>query len=266
MNKCTSLVIVGSGIKFLSHLTTETKSYILQADIVLYLVNDTAMKNWIAQNNSNTESLDFLYEKFPLRLDCYTAITDYILSTLKKGQHVCVVLYGHPSHFSIPALNAARKAKQDGFDTKILPGISAEDCLISDLYIDTGTCGCQSFETTDFLINRRIFDPTSHLLLWQVDVIGALNHAHHHDNKKGIEFLVNKLIPHYNENHEVVLYEASQYPFLEPRIERIKLSNLDKASLTPITTLYIPPMQQRMYDSVIAKELGINLNELEKRL
>ena len=32
------------------------------------------------------------------------------------------------------------------------------------------TAGCQSYEATEFLVNRRQADPTSHLILWQVGV------------------------------------------------------------------------------------------------
>ena len=55
MNKKPSLVVVGSGIKFMSHLTIEAKSYIEQSDKVLYLVNDPLMKKWI--QDSNTQNL-----------------------------------------------------------------------------------------------------------------------------------------------------------------------------------------------------------------
>jgi tetrapyrrole methylase family protein / MazG family protein len=265
MNKDTSLVIVGSGIKFLSHLTTEVKSHICQADLVLYLVNDPAMKNWISNANPKSESLDFLYHKHHLRIDCYNDISNYILSAVRKKQHVCVVLYGHPSVFSLPGLNAAKLAKAEGIHTKILPGISAEDCLISDLYIDTSRNGCQSFEATDFLINERIFDPTSHLILWQVDIIGALNHAQHHDNKNGLNALFLKLITAYHTNHEIILYEAAQYPTFEPLINKFKLSELDKQKFSPISTLYIPPIPPRDYNKKLAIELGMNIDELEKQ-
>src|SRR3989338_5829580 len=108
-----SLVVVGSGIKFISHLTHEARAYIEQSDKVLYLVNDPAMKEWIKKNNSHAESLDNLYTKYHLRNDCYSAITEYILKTLHNNQHVCVVLYGHPTVFSKPGLDAVLLAKQE---------------------------------------------------------------------------------------------------------------------------------------------------------
>lgn len=89
--KNASLVVVGSGIKFLSHLTIESKAYIEQSDKVLYLVNEPAMKEWIQKINLHSESLDPFYTQYSLRSDCYRAITNHILQTLRKIQHVCVV-------------------------------------------------------------------------------------------------------------------------------------------------------------------------------
>jgi len=174
--KKSSLTVVGTGIKFLSQMTLEAKTYIEKSDKVLYLVNDPALKQWINQTNKNSESLDDIYFKHSKRLDSYLAITDYILSHLADSKHICVALYGHPTVFAKPALDAVLAATAQGYDAKILPGISAEDCLFADLLIDPGTCGCQSFEATDFLLYNRKFDANSHLILWQPDVIGIQDH------------------------------------------------------------------------------------------
>src|SRR5439155_4877246 len=123
-----SLVVVGSGIKTIAHLTLEAKTYIEQSDKVLFSVNESAMQEWILRNNKNAESLDKFYANSHLRIDCYNAISDYILTQLEKNLHVCVVLYGHPSIYAQPALNAVKIAKLKGYYAKILPGISAEDC------------------------------------------------------------------------------------------------------------------------------------------
>ena len=151
-NKNASLVVVGTGIKFLSHLTVEAKAYIQQSDIVLFLVNEPAMKEWILKNSKQAESLDFLYFKYSLRKECYQAIAEYILEALRKIQHVCVVFYGHPSVFVDPGIEAVKIALNEGFYSKILPGISAADCLYADLLIDPGTRGCHSFEATRLIL------------------------------------------------------------------------------------------------------------------
>jgi tetrapyrrole methylase family protein/MazG family protein len=262
-NTNASLVVVGSGIKFMSHLTTEAKTYIEQSDKVLYLVNDPAMQEWIQSANPNAESLDEIYARYPLRLHCYRAITNYILEVLHQKQHVCVVLYGHPAVFAQPALDAVRQAQKEGYYAKILPGISAEDCLFADLLIDPGSCGCQSYEATDFLIHRRQVEPASHLVLWQVGVIGVLGYAKSPDNTKGAALLRDYLSGYYPREHQVILYEAAQYPHLEPRIDKFPLEKLPEAKFTGISTLYVPPAFQTPYDKEILTALGIDVADLQ---
>lgn len=253
----TSLVLVGSGIKFISHLTTEVKAYIEQSDKVLFLVNEPAMKEWIQKSNAQSESLDFLYDKYPSRIDCYNEITQYILQQVRKGQHVCVVLYGHPTVFAKPGLNAVLQAQAEGFYTKILPGISAEACLFADLIINPGSCGCQSFEATDFLVHQRVWDSRSHLILWQVSVIGLLGHSVKFDNKKGAKLLFDYLKKSYDTTHRVILYEAAQYPGFEPKVINIALSELPDIEFPRLASLYIPPLTTLKANQSVLQLLGI---------
>jgi uncharacterized protein YabN with tetrapyrrole methylase and pyrophosphatase domain len=260
-----SLVLVGSGIKFVSHLTTEAKAYIKESPKVLYLVNDPLMQLWIQKNNANAESLDSLYIKYPLRLQCYRAITEYILAFVRKRQHVCVVLYGHPTVFAQPGLAAIQQAKKEGFYTKVLPGISTEDCLFADLLIDPGSKGCQSYEATEFLLCQPTIELSSHLILWQVGVIGLLGHAQgkSHENKKGVTCLMEYLLSYYPKEHIVYFYEAAQYPYQEPKINQLALGEIASSSISRLTTLYIPPLIKKTFNSVMLKRLGIELEDLQ---
>lgn len=257
-----SLVVVGVGIKFVSHLSLEAKAYINQSDRVLYLVNDPLIQGWIEQLNPNSESLDHLYAQYELRADSYNAITNYILEALLKYKNICVAMYGHPAVFAQPALDAVKQAKKKGYFAKILPAISAEDCLFADLLIDPGSCGCQSFEATDLLIHSRQFDTKSHLVLWQVGVIGALTHVKSENDKAGIVILANYLKQFYKTEHIVTVYEASQYPSFEPRIEEIPLDELVNARLSRITTLYVPPLGKAECNKTMLTALNIDIKNL----
>ena len=257
-----SLVVVGVGIKFVSHLSVEAKAYISQSEKVLYLVNDPLMKEWIEQLNPSSESLDHLYTQHELRVDCYNAITNYILETLVRYKNVCVVMYGHPTVFAQPALDAVKQAKKDGYSAKVLPAISAEDCLFADLLIDPGSCGCQSFEATDFLIHSRQFDTTSHLILWQVGVIGALSHVKTQNDQNGITILANYLKQFYLPQYAVFIYEASQYPSFEPLVDEVTLEELSDKKLSRLTTLYVPPLSKAECNEEMLKALKINIQNL----
>lgn len=257
MSNQSSLTVVGTGIKFVSHLTVEAKTYISSADVVLYLVNDPAMEEWIKKNNKNAKSLAKLYFSYSLRKDSYEAITTYILNALKKNKNVCVALYGHPTIFAEPALEATKKAKILGYSTHILPGISSEACLFADLLINPGSVGYQSYEATDFLIKPKLFDTSCHLILWQVGTIGIISHPKDYINKKGIILLTQKLLEYYSGLHAITLYEAAIYPGFSPIIQNITLKDLPSASLNSVTTLYIPPGTQIKHDAVMLNLLDL---------
>lgn len=252
-----SLVVVGSGIKFFSHLTTEAITYIQQSDVVLYLVNDPILKLWIQKQNKNTETLDFLYNSSPLRTEVYQRITDYVLGHLYQKKHVCFVLYGHPSLFSRPGLEAVKQAQKEGYFAKILPAISAEACLFADLLIDPGSLGYQSFEATDFLIHQRKFDASSHLILWQIDAIGIVDQESTNNKKTGILLLLDYLKHFYNSEDKIIIYEAAQYPGFEPKITRIKLQHLPDIQLSAISTLYVPPIKKAKCNDMVLSALGL---------
>lgn len=252
-----SLTVVGCGIKFFAHLTTEAIAYIQHSDIVLYLVNDPVLKSWLKKQNKNTEPLDFLYGSFPFRMEAYEHITNYVLEHLYQKKHVCFALYGHPSVFSKPGLAAVKQAQEQGYIAKILPAISAEACLFADLLIDPGSSGCQSFEATDFLIHQRQFSTYSHLILWQIDAVGIIDQESTNNKKTGILLLLDYLKYFYHLEDEIILYEAAQYPGFEPKIIRIQLQHLPDIQLSTLSTLYIPPRKKAPGNQKILSILGL---------
>lgn len=263
MNTNASLVVVGSGIKFISHLTTEAKTYITASDIVLYLINEPAMQEWIQLNSKNCESLDKVYTQYPLRSQCYQAIAEYILTILRKNLHVCVVIYGHPTVLAQPTLDAVKQARKEGYYAKALPGISSEDCIYADLLIDPSSCGSQLFEATDFILRKRKIDSSSHLFLFQIGYLGTLKHKEPENKNKIMKVLLEYLMQFYNKKHGIFLYEAAQYPTFEPRIEQLALGSLPSADISPLTTLYIPPAHKSDNDKRILSAFKINPKDLK---
>ena len=116
----------------------------------------------------------------------------------KKGERVVAAFYGHPGVFVAPSHLAIAGARKEGFEARMLPGISAEDCLFADVGFDPGERGCQSFEATDFLLRKRVFDVTSPLVLWQVGVIGVRDYQKSDLwGPRGLEVLVRRLLEFY---------------------------------------------------------------------
>ncbi|HHT9843882.1 TPA: SAM-dependent methyltransferase [Legionella pneumophila] len=250
------LIIVGSGIKSVSHITEETKKIIQKADKVLYLVNEDILKLWIEREANLAESLEPIYFATERRTDSYHAITKYIIEQYTKVQILCVVFYGHPTVFAYSALKAAQFIRQKKGNAVILPAISSMDCLYSDLQIDPGKNGCFSIEATELLIYERQIDINAHLIIWQAANLGT-----HNTNKtKKIDILCKYLQIFYKADHPVCIYEAAQLPTQSPRIEWIKLNQLENASITTLSTLYFPPIPKK---SVSKKYLSLLEMEIE---
>jgi uncharacterized protein YabN with tetrapyrrole methylase and pyrophosphatase domain len=252
------LTIVGSGIKLAAHLTLEAKAYIEQSEKCLYLVNDPAMEQWLLTLNPQAESLQNLYAGPQPRSHIYQTIAEKILSSVRHGEDVCVVFYGHPSVFVSPTRIALQQAKQEGYVAKILPGISAEDCLFSDLCIDPGQYGCQSYEATDFLLYKRQYDAHSHLILWQIGEIGNIYLSEDKiRTQANLQLLVNELFNQYNPSHQVVVYEAALYAGFEPLMHWLALKDLPDYQPSHIATLYVTPLAQNPIDIAMVNQLGI---------
>lgn len=256
--KAGSLTVVGTGIQLVGHLTLAAKAWIEQADKVLFAVADPVTAKWLRSLNPTAESLPYNANN-QRRREAYQEMVEQILAAVRQGLDVCAVFYGHPGVFADPAHAAIRQAHREGFRAQMLPGISAEDCLFADLGFDPGKNGCQSFEATDFLIRRRKFDPTSALILWQIAMVGNLGFYKEGGNLRGLRVLAEVLETHYDSNHEVIVYEAAvYYPVCEPVIQPIPLFKLPEASITQVSTLYVPPKASAPVDSEMMARLGLS--------
>jgi uncharacterized protein YabN with tetrapyrrole methylase and pyrophosphatase domain len=256
-----SLTVVGTGIR-LSQISVESRACIQSADKLLFLVSDPVTSAWLMEIHPRAESLYHLYSTRKLRSTTYREMVERILSCVREGLNVCAAFYGHPGVFAYPPHEAIRRARLEGFSARMLPGISAEDCLFADLGIDPSTNGCQSFEATDFLIHGRKIDSSVSLILWQIGVVGELGYKKQY-RQDGLRILVHVLQQYYDPAHEVVIYEAALYPQCEPLIERLSLARVSESKVTPVSTLYIPPQAPAVFDFDMVDRLGIPRSHLE---
>ena len=251
-----SLTVVGTGIQVGTHLTREARVVIEQADIVLSVVAEPAMEGVLERLNANTQSLHHLYELGESRAHAYEAMTEEILRRVREGQNVCAAFYGHPGVFVAPSHEAVRRARAEGFLARMLPGISAEDCLFADLGVDPSRTGCQSYEATDFLVHGRSIDPFAALVLWQIGTVGS-SVAAEDARPTGLAVLVERLLEHYPGEHEVTVYEASAYPGFKPLARTVRLDELSPEHVTAMATLYVPPSGAAPLDVTMLDRLGL---------
>lgn len=198
-----------------------------------------------------------MYRPEDERASIYARIVEELLRTVREEKHVCAAFYGHPGVFVAPAHAAVEGALAEGFEARMLPAISAEDCLYADLGVDPADAGCQSYDATDFLVRRVRPEPTAALVLWQISVIGLTRWLPEPDLSR-LPVLVDALREVYPSEHVVTVYEASPYPLVNPHVVRVPLAELAGAAITPMSTLYVPPCAPRAVDQVMLERLGMS--------
>lgn len=253
-----SLTVVGTGYLVAGQVTAEALSAIVGAEKLFHLVSDPATRRWLESVNSTAESLVDAYAVGKPRHRSYAEMVERMLAPVRRGRDVCAAFYGHPGIFATPGHVAVARARAEGHEAQMLPGVSAEDCLWADLGVDPGEHGCQSFEASAFVARRRPIDPTSILVLWQIGAVGVTDfRLDALWSREGLVLLVERLEESYPPDHEVVVYEAAQLPVCEPRIDRLPLRDLAAARVTVISTLYVPPVAAAPLDPEMLARLGM---------
>ena len=107
------------------------------ADKLLYCVGDPIAEHVVKSMNENgAESMFSYYEENKPRAQTYEQMIQRMLECVREGMQTCVALYGHPGVFAWPAHEAIWRARGEGYEARMLPAVSAEDCLFADCGID----------------------------------------------------------------------------------------------------------------------------------
>ena len=208
-------------------MTPEARAAIAGAEDVFFLVGDSISESFLLELAPRARSLAGCYE----HSDVYERMTETILEPARRGRRVCAAFYGHPGIFVLPSRQAIERAHAEGIDARMLPGVSALDCLFADLGVDPAASGFQTYEAGDFARRRPAIERSAALVLWQAGVndVGAVREL---------------LLEEYPADHELVVYEASPYPGIAPLADAVALGELGAAALSPRSTVYVPPVHR----------------------
>jgi uncharacterized protein YabN with tetrapyrrole methylase and pyrophosphatase domain len=254
-----SLTAVGIGIRAPAQATLEASAAIEHADKVFCIVADPLAEYWVRKLNQNAESFGPLYAVGKPRMETYREMVERITDTVRSDLRTCAVCYGHPGVFAYPLHESIRILRGEGYEARMLAGISAEDCLFADLGIDPAVSGCRTYEATEFLVHKRHHDPTTGLTLWQIGSIAETSYCDSDSawNPEGLAVLTERLLEAYRPEHEVFVYEAARLPFCDPTIARVQLRDLPTTPMGLLSTLYVPPMEKPKVDKATARRLGM---------
>ena len=238
-------------------MTREALAAMRDAQVRLVLVADYLTLEWLESLFPGIENLADAYAVGKQRELTYEEMTERVLAPVRRGKRVAAIFYGHPGVFAHSPHEAVRRARAEGHEARMLPAVSALDCLFAEVGIDPGAVGCQEWEATDFLLRKRRFDPCSGLVLWQIGVVGIVDYREEALwSRDGLGVLAERLLETYPAKHEVVVYEASTFPLVPPKILHLPLRKLAQADVTAISTLYVPPLPDRATDRKTLRRLG----------
>jgi uncharacterized protein YabN with tetrapyrrole methylase and pyrophosphatase domain len=246
-----SLTVVGTGIRAVTQLTLEALAEMANAEALLHVIGEPVQEEAVLAINPAARTLVGHYVEGLERSHTYEAMVQEILASVKQGKRTVAAFYGHPGVFTYPTHEAVRRARALGYPARMLPGVSAEDCLFADMSLDPGE-GCQSYEATDFLYRSGPTDPSAHLILWQVGSIGNYTYESTGYDMSAFPLLVRKLLGSYPPAHSVTIYEAAFDPAGWARALRVPLGRLDSAQVTLASTLHIPPLPPPRRPSALA--------------
>lgn len=253
------LVILGSGMSFVD-FTRDSEAEIQSADHVFHCVYDKLAQAWIGRIRPDAYDVRILYGSNIDRYCTYVRMAEALLHFVRQGKKVVAIYYGHPGVFAMPTHRAIHIARAEGHEAIMRPGISALDYLVADIGFDPALPGLLTFEATDMLLRRRRIDPTLHVVLWQVGVVGEFQFDPGGFKNRGFDLLVDTLRETYGSDWEVTHYIAPQYVGIEPLIERFKIDELCnpdvRKRISSLSTFYIEPQLAVATDAEISIALG----------
>lgn len=204
------------------------------------MVVDPVTVRRIEALNPNARTRNDRYAAGKDRRLTYAEIVDEVVTRVRDGERMCLVLYGHPGFFAFPGHEAIRRLRAEGIPARMVAAVSAIDCLFADLGIDPADGGLQMYGATYFLRATPPVDPKATLVLLQVGVLGEKGPRPTPEVAGRFLRLVRLLRERYGPEREAVLYEASPYPGARPRIIPFPLGRDDPPAVPRLSMLCVP--------------------------
>jgi len=237
------LVVVGTGLH-LGQITQEAQSWIAKAETLFYLVENPLTLQWLLRQHPHALDLQVHYGEGKDRRLSYAAMIEQMLGAVREDKLVVVALYGHPGEYAYPARMTIKRAREEGYQAFMCPGISASANLFAHLLVDPGNPGIQSLEATRFLAYNMQLNTNLATLLWQVGCLGNLGYFPSTYALPLFPQFIERLLRFFPPDHPALLYIAPNLPGLPPQVTAVTIATLTPDLVKPIHTLYLPPYPQ----------------------
>lgn len=257
------IYIIGLGINPINQLTKEAIKIIENSDKVFCVSTMEELKE--LEKSYGKKFYDLAtdsYKEDENRLEAYFHMATKIIENSLYETYTVLALYGHPTIFALPPYLIHRVAKLFNKKVKIVSGISAMDCLFSDLVVDPATNGLLMYEATELLLSRRLILPDVSMLIWQVGTIETSLYNNHENLPSRFKNIKDYLLDFYPSSHPIYAYSSNSIYNQKTTLIVFKLSEIENYAsiLGSGITLYIPPAYKR---TNLNQEIANNLNNKE---
>jgi uncharacterized protein YabN with tetrapyrrole methylase and pyrophosphatase domain len=260
------IYIVGLGIVNVRQITHEVDEALRRSREVLLVAQSFGMIEYLNQFCSNVTDLSVAYHEGDNRMNAYNMMTAKVIEASLDHPPVTFALYGHPLVFAWPPFQILRMAPLFNLRVKILPGISAMDCLFIDLKLDPAG-GLQIYEATDILLRQRPLQPDVACLIWQIGAVETQLYSMATSKPERFKRIKNYLLKYYPLEHKVIAVYSSSFPLVPSLLTEFALRDFEAYSqeIHPGATLYIPPLRPpSLVDDELFKETAsvLHLQEI----
>lgn len=251
--------IVGLGIVHVGQITRETERLMAESNEVLYVERGIAIDNFLRQLCPRVTNLTTLYADEGDRQETYRRMAASVITAALDHPPVTFALYGHPLIFSYPPFLVQQMATYFDLRVRVLPAVSAMDCIFADLSIDPSMNGLQMYEATDLLLRRRPLHPDVPALIWQIGALETGLYSTHASRPERFQRFLDHLLSFYHRNHLVFAVHSATHPMMKSEVLKFPLGEISAfaAVLHAGFSLYIPPVSARpIEDWQLARQLS----------
>ncbi len=241
------IYIVGLGIVNVRQITREVDEALRRSREILFVAQEFGLVEYLNQLCPNVTDLhNIAYCESDNRMNAYNMMTAKVIEAALDHPPVTFAMYGHPLVFAWPPFQILKVAPLFGLRVKILPGISAMDCLFVDLKLDPAR-GLQIYEATDVLIRQRPLHPDVPCLIWQIGTVETQLYSTGNSKPERFLRMKNYLLQYYPPEHKVVAVYSSSFPLIPSLLTEFAIRDFEAHSqeIHPGATLYIPPVGPR---------------------
>jgi uncharacterized protein YabN with tetrapyrrole methylase and pyrophosphatase domain len=254
------IYIVGTGIRGADQMTREAEAAIRHSTEVFYVGPKNGVEKYLQELCPKFTDLLPLYQEGVGRLHTYDQMSIAVLDSALEHAPVSFAAYGHPLIYVYPSYQIMTAAPWLSLRVKVLPGISALDCVLVDLGLDPSVSGLQMYEATELLVRRRPLQNDVPCLVWQVGSTEVAYYTEQETTAQQLKRLQSYLLTFYPPDHEATAVFSSPWPEVPSVFHKFPLSEMltSHALLHQGVTLFIPPVETR---EIVDIELSQNLEK-----